>query len=193
VIQLAEVHVSPDSLVYFGYNAPRDIFSVQSGFDLLARRLRINTLFDYKGGGSTIDGANNFQCNTAPNSCREDEDPSTPLWMQARVVAKSYGSVVNGNTFKTSVGYFRSNQFWRFREVSAALQIPDMVARRLRAQNGSTIVFAARNLHLWSSFTGIDPEANYGVSGAANSNESQNEFQTAAAPTYITLRLNLKY
>jgi hypothetical protein len=113
--------------------------------------------------------------------------------MQARVVAKSYGTVVNGNTFKTSVGYFRSNQFWRFREVSAALQIPDMVARRLRAQNGSTIVFAARNLHLWSSFTGIDPEANYGVSGAANSNESQNEFQTAAAPTYITLRLNLKY
>ena len=63
------------------------------------------------------------------------------------------------------------------------------MASRLRAQNGSTIVFAARNLHLWSSFTGIDPEANYGVNGT----ENQNEFQTAAAPTYITLRLNLKY
>jgi len=189
VIQIAEVHVSPDSLVYFGYNAPRDIFSVQSGFDLFGRRLRINTLFDYKGGGSITDGANNFQCNTAPNSCREDEDPTAPLWQQARVVAKSYGTVVNGNTFKTSVGYFNNSQFWRFREVSAALQIPSVVASRLRAQNGSTIVFAARNLHLWSSFTGIDPEANYGVNGT----ENQNEFQTAAAPTYITLRLNLKY
>jgi hypothetical protein len=166
---------------------------VQSGFDLLGHRLRINTLFDYKGGGSITDGANNFQCNTAPNSCREDEDPTAPLWQQARVVAKSYGSVVNGNTFKTSVGYFNNSQFWRFREVSAALQIPDAITRRMRAQNGSTIVFAARNLHLWSSFTGIDPEANYGVSSSASSNESQNEFQTAAAPTYITLRLNLKY
>jgi hypothetical protein len=59
----------------------------------------------------------------------------------------------------------------------------------LRAQNGSTLVLAVRNIHTWSSFTGIDPEANYGLSQADN----QQEFQTAAPPTYFTLRLNLKY
>jgi TonB-linked SusC/RagA family outer membrane protein len=189
VLQVGEVHVSPDSLVYMGYNTPRDIFSVQSGFDLLGRRLRINTLFDYKGGGNEQDGANNFQCNTAPNSCYEDEVPTAPLAQQARVIAKSYGSRVNGSTFKSSGGYFISDQFWRWREASAAVQLPSAINRRLRSQSGSTIVFAARNLHLWTSFTGIDPEANYGLAQSDN----QNEFQTAAAPTYFTLRLNLKY
>jgi len=42
---------------------------------------------------------------------------------------------------------------------------------------------------MWTSFTGIDPEANAGLNG----NESQFEFQTAAAPTYYTVRINLKY
>ena len=60
---------------------------------------------------------------------------------------------------------------------------------RLRAQNGSSLVFGARNLHTWSNWTGIDPEANYGLTQS----ESQNEFQTTGLPTYFTLRLNLKY
>ena len=91
--------------------------------------------------------------------------------------------------YKTGVGYFINGQFWKWRELSAALNLPDRLNRVLRAQNGSNIVFAARNLHLWTSFTGIDPEANAGL----NSSETQFEFQTAAAPTYFTLRLNLKY
>jgi hypothetical protein len=42
---------------------------------------------------------------------------------------------------------------------------------------------------LWTKFTGLDPEANYGVA----TNELQNEFNTAPQPTYLTFRLNLKY
>jgi hypothetical protein len=82
-----------------------------------------------------------------------------------------------------------NNQFWKFRELSAVLQLPQALNRRLRAQNGSSIVLGARNLFTWSSWTGIDPEANYGLS----STETQNEFQTTGAPTYYTIRLNLKY
>ena len=51
------------------------------------------------------------------------------------------------------------------------------------------LVFGARNLHTWTGWTGIDPEANYGLTQS----EAQNEFQTTGAPTYFTLRLNLKY
>jgi len=188
VLQVSEVHVD-SGMVAMGYRTPRDIFSVQNGFDLFSRRLRINAMFDYKGGANVLDGANNFQCNTNPFACRDTQDPTAPLDRQAAAIAKTYGSVVAGTTYKTSAGYFVNNQFWKFRELSAVLQLPDAVNRRIRAQRGSTLVFGARNLHTWSNWTGIDPESNAGLTQS----ETQFEFQTTGAPTYFTLRLNLKY
>ena len=188
ILQKAEVHVD-SAFKYFGYIVPRDIISVQNGIDLFSRRLHISALFDYKGGNSVLDGANNFQCNTGPYACAETQDPKAPLWKQARAIAKSFGSIIGPATYKTTVGYFMNNQFWKFRELSATWQLPSVVTRNLRAQGGSTLVFGARNLFTWTSWTGIDPEANYGLSQS----ETQNEFQTTGAPTYYTIRLNLKY
>jgi len=188
LLQRAEVVVDT-AFKYYGYITPRDIISVQNGFDLFGRKLRINMMFDYKGGNSILDGANNFQCNTGPYACRDTQDPSFSQDRQAAAIAKQFGTSVNGTSYKTTVGYFRNAQFWKFREVSAVYQLPKVVTQRIRAQNGSTIVFGARNLHTWSSFTGIDPEANYGTSQA----ETQQEFQTTGLPTYFTVRLNLKY
>jgi TonB-linked SusC/RagA family outer membrane protein len=189
VLQIAEVHVD-SGFTFIGYRVPRDLISIQNGIDLFQRKLRINAMFDYKGGNSTQDGANNFQCTTNPFACRETQDPTAPLDLQARAIAKFYGSVVGtAGTFKSGRGYFRSNQFWKFRELSAAYTLPDRVLSPIRARSGSTLVFAARNLHTWSSWTGIDPEANYGLTQT----EGQNEFQTFGAPTYYTFRLNLKY
>ena len=188
ILQRSEVQISP-TLQNFGTAVPRDLFSVQSGFDVFKRMVRINSLFDYKGGYSTQDGANNFQCNSPPQSCRETQDPTSPLALQARAIAKTYGSTTNGTSYKSGAGYFINGQFWKFREFSAAISFPERINRLVRSAGGSNIVFAARNLHMWTSFTGIDPEANAGLNG----NESQFEFQTAAAPTYYTVRLNLKY
>ena len=188
VLQVSEVHVD-SNLVSYGYRVPRDIFAVQSGFDLFGRRLRLNFSFDYKGGSSILDGANNFQCNTNPFACRATQDPTAPLDRQAAAIAKTYGTTLNGTSFKTSAGYFVNNQFWKFREFSAVMQLPQMINSRLRTATGSALIFGARNLHTWSSWTGVDPEANYGLTQT----EAQNEFQTTGLPTYFTLRLNLKY
>lgn len=188
ILQRSEVHVD-SALKNFGNGIPRDLFSVQSGFDLFSRKVRINAMFDYKGGYNTQDGANNFQCNSPPQSCRETQDPTAPLALQARAIAKTYGSTLPTGTFKSGAGYFINGQFWKFREFSAVVSLPDRLNQALRSQGGSNIVFGARNLHLWTKFTGIDPEANAGLLG----NETQFEFQTAAAPTYFTMRLNLKY
>ena len=117
-------------------------------------------------------------------------DPAAPLWMQARAVAATLGS----NGTKTTLGYYVSDQFWRFRELSVAYQLPARLLSFVRGQSGSTLVFGARNLHLWTKFTGLDPESNYGVANPGNNNaEGQNEFNTAPLPTYFTFRLNLKY
>jgi hypothetical protein len=96
---------------------------------------------------------------------------------------------VNGTVFTTRLGYFSPSQFWKFREFSASLVLPQRVNRFLFSQTGSTLVFGLRNIHTWSSFTGVDPEQNYGV----GSTEIPNDFNTSPPPTYITFRLNLKY
>ncbi|HEX3865324.1 MAG TPA: TonB-dependent receptor, partial [Gemmatimonadaceae bacterium] len=189
VIQQNEVTVSPN-LFNTGYDVPRDIVSIQNGFDLFSRKIRITAMFDYRGGGNTVDGTNGFDCTSAPQGCYEDMDKSAPLWMQARVVAASLGTTVNGTVQKSTLGYYESDQFWRFRELSVTYQLPMRLLSSVHASNGSTIVLGARNLHLWTKFTGLDPEANYGVS---TTTEAQNEFNTAPQPTYLTMRLNLKY
>jgi TonB-linked SusC/RagA family outer membrane protein len=188
VIQQSEVTVDT-ARFSTGYNVPRDIVSIQNGVDLFSHKLRVTAMFDYRGGGNTVDGTNGFDCTSAPQGCQENMDKTAPLWMQARAVAATLGTVVNGTSQKTTLGYYMTDQFWKFRELSVIYTLPVSVVRLVRGQSGSTLVFGARNLHTWSTFTGLDPEANYGVSGS----ENQNEFNTAPQPTYFTLRLNLKY
>ena len=188
ILQINEVQVD-SSFQFYGYRVPRDIFSIQNGLDFFGGALRLTMMFDYKGGNSILDGANNFQCNTGPFACRDTQDPTVPLDRQAAAIAKTYGTSIGGTKFTSSLGYFRNNQFWKFRELSTVWRLPRQVTSRIRAQEGSTLVFGARNLHTWSSWTGIDPEANYGLTQT----EAQNEFQTTGLPTYFTFRLNLKY
>ena len=187
VLQNSEVQVD-SAFSYNGYAFPRDIFSIQQGLDLFSHQLHLSALFDYRGGWTLQDGGNNFQCGTGPFACRETEDPTAPLQWQARNIAKVQGTTINGTRYTTSAGYNENGQFWKFREFSAAYQLPAIARRYLRAQNGSSIVFAARNLHTWTSYTGLDPEE-----FDSGSSDTQSNFQSAPPARYVTLRLNLKY
>ena len=62
-----EVTVDPN-ISYTGYSIPRDIASISNGFDLFARKVRINSLFDYKGGGLLVNTNLAFQCNNTPQA-----------------------------------------------------------------------------------------------------------------------------
>lgn len=195
ILQVSEVVV--DSSHFFtGYNVARDIFSIQNGFDLFKGKVRINAMVDYRGGGNTLDGTNNFDCaSNVPLSCPETQDKNSPLWKQARAIAATYGTVQEGGTQKSSLGYFQSLQAWKFRELSVVAQLPPLANKYLHSSNGSSVVLGARNLHTWTSFAGVDPEVNFGVGsgGIAAGGEGQNDFNTAATPMIITMRLNLKY
>ena len=188
VIQVSEVVVD-SALSFQGVGFAKDIASVASGFDLFTHKLRLTASFDYKGGGNTLEG-NYFQCTSDPQACRETQDPTAPLDLQARAVALKYGTkYANGTTYTTRVGYFSNFQFWRFRELSGVVTLPDALLSRIKAQSGSTFVVGARNLHVWTNFTGVDPEQNYGVTAS----EVQQDFNTSPPPTYFTFRVNLKY
>ncbi|MDB4874579.1 MAG: TonB-dependent outer membrane protein SusC/RagA [Gemmatimonadetes bacterium] len=185
IIQTSEVQVDT-GVVYRGYSSPRDLFSVQNGFDLFGRKLRLNVMMDYKGGFNVLNNDGSFICGQAPQSCVETQDKSMPLWRQARAVANNYGSTINGTKYTSTSGYYESGQFWRLREVSATIQAPQRVAAGLRARDAN-LTIGARNLHVWSNYTGVDPEGAYGTG------DTQSYFLTTAPRTYFTFRLNLHY
>ncbi|MHB2034240.1 MAG: SusC/RagA family TonB-linked outer membrane protein, partial [Gemmatimonadaceae bacterium] len=183
-ITASEVSVN-SNFSYMAYSQPRDIVSLQNGFDLFNRVVRLNVLLDYKGGYSINNATTSFYCQQTV-SCFTESNQKSALWDQARLVALRYQNPSTGQ------GYLENGQFWRLREVSAVLNLPRGVSRFLGHAESANLVLAARNLHVWTGYTGIDPEANYS-SGGTGLNDSQNTFSTTAPPTYFTLRLNLHY
>lgn len=180
IITPNEVTVSPN-YVYGGYSAPRDIFSVTNGVELFNHMLRLTVLTDYKGGYNLYNNTNAFYSANF-GSWYSNNLKSTPLWDQARGVANSAAK----NPTPSNGGFVENGQFWKLREVSAALTLPRIVAGAIRASSAQ-LVFSARNLHTWTNYTGPDPEANY------STGDIQNDFSDISPPTYFVLRLNLHY
>jgi TonB-linked SusC/RagA family outer membrane protein len=185
IIEASEVS-TPGDFEYVGYAVPRDIVTIQNGFDLFDRKLHVGVLFDYKGGFSLFNNTTSFYCQQS-NQCYDETHKEASLEAQARLIALRY------KTPSSSFGYWENGQFWRLREVGATLTVPKMVNDVLRSRDAS-LTFTARNLHVWTAYTGTDPESNYnsnGTNGAAGS--VQSDFSTTAPPSYFTLRLNLHY
>jgi TonB dependent receptor len=178
LLTAAEVHVAAD-FAYWGYSLPRDIFSIQNGFDLLNRKLRVNALFDYKGGFSLLNNTANIQCaqsNSCPGASRLDA-----------TLAQQAANIANRNSNPSSAaGFLENGQYWRFRELSGTLILPSRVAAGLRARDVSLTV-AGRNLALWTNYGGPDPESNWGTG------DIQQTYSTSGQRRYITARLTLHY
>ncbi|HEX8242761.1 MAG TPA: TonB-dependent receptor, partial [Longimicrobium sp.] len=168
-----------DTAEFIGYSQPRTEITFTNGFDLFNRKVRITALFDHKSGNVLLNGTERIRCQSR-NNCRGDVDRTAPLWEQARAVA------VRSHPSATQAGYMEDASFWRFRELGLTLNAPDRFARRLGGRSLSA-TFSARNLKVWSDYSGIDPESNYGQ------NDVPTDFQTAPPPSYYTLRVNLGF
>jgi TonB-linked SusC/RagA family outer membrane protein len=181
IIDLDEVVVGDDP-VYAGYSQPRTELAFNSGVTFWQRRLRLSALADYKGGFKVWNGTERYRCVSFAN-CQDLFDPSTPLWRQARVIAG--GFVTN----TTDYGYVEDASFFRLREVALTFDLPQSwVSRALRGgASRASVTLSGRNLHVWTDYTGIDPESNYAQ------NDVQNDFLTQPPATYYTLRINLGF
>lgn len=181
MLDVTEITVG-DTAVFVGYDRPRTEITTIAGIDLLNRKLRIQGLFDYKGGYYVLNGTDRIRCQSRIN-CREVLDPTTPLERQARGVA------VLRHPSATQYGFMEKGDFIRFRELSVTYELPSSLARAMRAARVS-ITGSARNLGLlWTDYTGLDPEANY--FGGARGTSSN--FQTQPPPTYYSFRLNVGF
>jgi TonB-linked SusC/RagA family outer membrane protein len=182
IITANEVTVA-DSSTFIAYSAPRFEQSLQTGVDLFQHRFRVTALFDHKGGFSILNGTERIRCQSR-NNCFGTYDIEAPLAIQARAVA------VRETSGNTQFGFMENGTFTRFRELSASWSIPPSLVARTSFAKDVSLTFTARNLHVWTKYTGIDPESNSDAGSTAN---TQTDFQAAPPPTYFLVRLNLVF
>jgi hypothetical protein len=189
---LNEVFVG-DSAIFRGYSSPRYLTSLQPGIDLFGRRLRLTSLFDYKGGYKWYNNTERIRCVSRQNCnglmnadvVNHQLRPRASFEEQAMVVA------TRDDPSKTLDGFFQPASFIRWREFTATWNLPESWAGRYLRSRTASLNFAARNLHRWTNYRGIDPEIDRLAGDSPNA--PGEEFQTLGIPTYYTLRLNISF
>jgi TonB-linked SusC/RagA family outer membrane protein len=138
-----------DTAVFVGPTIPTTQLTLSGGITLFGGRMRLSSLFDYRGGFRFLDLTDGgFRCGFIGN-CREKNDPSTPLADQARAVA-----IDQGGSFAP---FMVDGTYWRWREASVRLTLPPKWAAGLRSHE-LALTLSARNLALWTKTPDINPE-----------------------------------
>jgi hypothetical protein len=142
--------------------------------------LRETGLVDHKAGYVVSNTEQSFLCQQS-TSCVETSTLNPAPWRPARAIA------IRAGTPSTNMGYYQKPDFWRIREIGATYEMSSDLARKLIRVRGASIKVAARNIALFSDWTGVDPEQNYGE------NNTQQTLLTAGPQTYYTARLTIRF
>jgi TonB-dependent starch-binding outer membrane protein SusC len=144
-------------------------------------RLRLTATLDYRAGQTLFNADAWWRC--ALGTCRQANDPRTPLAQQAEALVAPGGPTPM---------FFEDADYLKLRELAVTLFAPPNVAAALRART-ATITLAGRDLATWTGYSGVDPEAgSYGV-GAPGRPRSIEDFATMPLPHSWTLRVDLVY
>jgi len=177
----SEIIVS-DTAEYTGRSTPIYEAAFTNGFSFKNGQIRLDAMFDYKGGHWMYNNTERIRCASRFN-CQALVDPSAPLWKQARAV------LVREHPARSVQGFLEKGDYIKFREVSLTLSPPSGFAGNILQGKTLTATLAARNLAvLWTNYTGVDPEAFGGGNG-----DSTSEFQSFGPRTFFTLRLSLGF
>jgi TonB-linked SusC/RagA family outer membrane protein len=135
--------------VYLGRTTPSLEGSVGTNVRLFDR-LTLGALVDFKSGYRKTDNNLRARCQVfrvcAENMNPDQYDPRVIAQMQTSGGLRDF--VINDASFT------------RLREVSLTYQAPAAFAARIGASSAS-VNLAARNLHIWTGYTGLDPEATF--------------------------------
>ncbi len=170
--------VLSDSVEFLGNPLGRTQLSISPSVTLF-NWLKVQALFDHRGGVSLNNSTEFFRCGSIFTVCQAINDKTQPLEKQARAVAVFMG---------TRGTFIEDASFTKLRELSFTITAPERFARAMRA-SGMTVTVAGRNLKTWTDYTGLDPELN--VSAAANFNTA--DFLTQPPVRYWVTRVNLTF
>jgi len=139
-------------MVYLGRGDPKYEGSFSTTFTI-GERIRIYGLMDFKTGFKKWDHVTRVRCSLY-TVCHENVAPLEYVDEKpAQLAAYQTGGVFGAE-------YIRDSKFLRLREVSVSYMLPNEIAQRFGASRAS-VNLAARNLHTWSPWTGMDPEARF--------------------------------
>ena len=176
IIAASEITVQ-DSANFIGYSQPRLEMGITAGIDGWEKRVRLQAVFDHKGGHYLYNNSERFRCGSS--NCRGIADPTAPLDLQARAVAMRL--LGTRNTF---YGFIEKADYTRLRELSLSFRAPDAWAQRIRTRSlGLTLT--GQNLALWTDYTGLDPESSYGQTDVPS------DFLTQAPMRTFLVRVNV--
>ena len=164
---------------YIGNPLPRRTLSVQPALTVF-QNVRVQALFDYRGGFYLYNGTEQFRCATT-GTCSELYVKSTPLDQQAAAIASRF--------YGTNAGFINRADFTKLRELSVNLGLPEQLTRRYLRGRSASINLAGRNLKVWTRYRGLDPEVNY----AGQQNFAQADFLTLPPVRYYIARVNLDF
>jgi TonB-linked SusC/RagA family outer membrane protein len=142
--------------VFLGRGDPRHEGAFSSTVTL-GERVRLYGMMDFKTGFKKWDHVARVRC-SLNNICHENVAPTEYVSTAPERLAAYQ------NADQMGAEYIRDSKFLRLREVSASYIVPSRFIERFGASR-ATINLAARNLHTWSPWTGMDPEARF-LSGA---------------------------
>lgn len=138
---------APD--VYLGRTIPKVEGSVGTTLQFF-KNFRLAGLIDFKRGYNKLNGDERVRCQLF-RRCLANFDPTTvPIGVAA---GYAYGSSSPGTVIHDA-------SFTRLRELAVTYSLPASVTRQLRGSQAS-ITLAGRNLHTWTSYPGLDPEASF--------------------------------
>jgi TonB-linked SusC/RagA family outer membrane protein len=126
----------------------------------IRNRLRLFALVDFKRGHIAVNNVDLLRCSGAVGTpyCRANYYPTefaTTYLAETNLTALTQNYVDQ---------YYQNTSFTKLREVSATYLIPDSWLRGIK---GASFTLAGRELHTWTQYTGIDPEAYVGTSDQA--------------------------
>lgn len=185
IITVGEITVG-DTPVFLGPSQPTRTLTIEPGLDLFDKVARITALFDHRGGHYLLNTTESLRC-AFGSSCAGRQSPGASLFEQARATA------LVDHPARSRAGYVESAAFTRWRELAVTINLPDRLANRFLRARSSSISFAGRNLHLWTGYSGVDPEADSFASSVATGNGLPQEAFSLSVPTYYSLRMNLVF
>lgn len=181
IITSNEVVVS-DTAEYTGPSLPKYEASLSSGLALRNGEIRMDAMFDYKGGHWMYNNTERIRC-ASRNVCSGLINPASSLYEQARTV------MVRETSSRSVQGFLEKGDYIRFRELSLTYSPPGNFAEKIFGAHTVSATLAARNLGiLWTNYTGVDPEAYFG-----SNTDGTSEFQAFGPRTFYSLRLSVGF
>jgi hypothetical protein len=181
--------------IYLGRSEPLHEGAFSSTVTLF-QNWRLYGLVDFKTGFKKWDHVLRVRC-SLNNTCLESRQATAGGLVDPSIMTSerfqndaAYRSMLASYQEADRFGdtWINDASFWRLREVSLSYTVPGATAQRFGASR-ATITVAGRNLHTWSDWTGLDPEARFlgGARGLFGGLEQNHLPQTTSVVTSVNL------